>query len=196
MNNVKLKDINGNDVEYNDVNVFIRDKNNKFVEFVRPIGTITITKNGVHNVFDYEKVDVNVASGGNGKPIEVITKEEITALEVGTIFKYMGETTEAFENGGLYMVEKIPTISFSITSGEVAYNYTAEEGMTWQEFIDSDYNNGRVYVYEGWLCYLTSLTASKDGTYTMYFLNDDGTRTVPQPTDEIIANGTYVAVAG
>lgn len=197
MSNVKLKDINGNDVEYSDVKVFIRDKNNQFVEFVHPFGTLTITENGTYPVFNYDKVDVNVASGSNGKPIEVSTEEEISQLEAGTIFKYMGETTEAFVNGALYIVEAIPTISFSITSGEaISKTYTAEKGMTWQDFIDSDYNDGSVYIYENVLCYLVSDTASKDGTYTMYLSNEDGTKTTVYPTDKIIDNGTYGAAAG
>ena len=45
----------------------------------------------------------NIQAGG--KPIEVATEEEINALEVGTIFEYTGETTDAFENGAYYIVE-------------------------------------------------------------------------------------------
>ena len=43
-------------------------------------------------------------------PIEVATEEEMNALletaEIGDIYKYTGETTDAYENGALYVVEE------------------------------------------------------------------------------------------
>ena len=50
--------------------------------------------------------------GGNadGEVTEITTEAEMDALldtaKEGTVFKYTGETTEAFENGALYMVEE------------------------------------------------------------------------------------------
>jgi hypothetical protein len=37
---------------------------------------------------------------------EISSADAANALEVGTVFKYVGETTEAFENGAYYVVEE------------------------------------------------------------------------------------------
>ena len=192
MNNVRLKDINGNDVEYTGVNVFIRDENNNFNQFTRPqgtldiiennvnnldvsnyasvnvatqkplkiateeemekliknatsggmvvtytgksgiyenyatykviiadeklgtygyfklvtpVGTLDISNNGIYDVMETAKVNVNVKGGTNGLPVEVSTQEAIDALAIGTIFKYTGESG-TYENGAMYLVEE------------------------------------------------------------------------------------------
>lgn len=55
------------------------------------------------------KVKVNVSD--SPLPIEIATADEMTALletaEVGSVYKYMGETTDAYENGALYIVEAV-----------------------------------------------------------------------------------------
>ena len=53
--------------------------------------------------------------GGNGGdsalPIEVSTEAEMTALlesaEVGSIYKYTGESTTTYDNGALYIVKAV-----------------------------------------------------------------------------------------
>lgn len=76
-------------------------------------------------------------------PIEVATADEMTALletaEVGAVYKYTG-TSDAYENGALYVVEgkEVKLISFTINSE----TYQAEEGMSWYEWCRSTYNNG------------------------------------------------------
>lgn len=49
--------------------------------------------------------------GGKGEVTEKSTETEMNALletaEVGTVFKYVGETTDDFENGALYIVEEV-----------------------------------------------------------------------------------------
>ena len=48
---------------------------------------------------------------GSALPIEISTEAEMTALletaEVGSVYKYVGESTDAYENGGLYIVEAV-----------------------------------------------------------------------------------------
>ena len=235
MNNVRLKDINGNDVEYTGVNVFIRDENNNFNQFTRPqgtldiiennvnnldvsnyasvnvatqkplkiateeemekliknatsggmvvtytgksgiyenyatykviiadeklgtyayyklvtpVGTLDISNNGIYDVMETAKVNVNVKSGTNGLPVEVSTQEEIDALAIGTIFKYTGESG-TYEKGALYMVESIKLISFKIGTGsvdDVTYtDCTAEAGMTWEQYVNSSYNTSTFF---------------------------------------------------
>lgn len=55
-------------------------------------------------------------NGGGGTvvdsplPIEISTEAEMTALlesaAVGSVYKYVGETTDTYENGVLYLVEE------------------------------------------------------------------------------------------
>lgn len=48
-------------------------------------------------------------SGGGTIPTEIKTEQEMNALlstaQVGSIYKYVGETTSTYENGFLYVVE-------------------------------------------------------------------------------------------
>ena len=46
-------------------------------------------------------------------------------------------------------------ITFSIKNSNSGYikNYTAKEGMTWREFINSSYNDGCVIIKDGRICF-------------------------------------------
>lgn len=72
---------------------------------------------------------------------EVASETEMTALletaEVGAIFKYIGEGTDKYENGALYLVNA-NLIAFTIDGTA----YPAEDGMTWVEWCGSSYNTG------------------------------------------------------
>ena len=82
--------------------------------------------------------------GGNSSPlpIEVATEEEMNALletaEVGSVYKYTGTTTDTYESGALYIVER-NIITFTYVYDHLA-SRQAEEGMTWGEFVNSEYN--------------------------------------------------------
>ena len=39
-------------------------------------------------------------------PVEVTTEAEMDVLPIGAVFKYVGETTDKYENGALYIVEE------------------------------------------------------------------------------------------
>ena len=59
------------------------------------------------------KTDIIIAAPvieDSATPVEVATADEMATLletaEVGAIYKYTGETTDAYENGVLYMVEE------------------------------------------------------------------------------------------
>jgi hypothetical protein len=71
---------------------------------------LVVTENGVYenpDVDGYSKVTVNVTTP-NPTPTEISTEAEMTALletaEVGAVYKYVGETTELYENGAIYIV--------------------------------------------------------------------------------------------
>lgn len=77
--------------------------------YIVPSGTKNITENGTHDVTAYEKVNVDVPTSGGADsplPIEISTAAEMTALldtaPVGAIYKYVGETTDTYENGTKY----------------------------------------------------------------------------------------------
>ena len=77
-----------------------------------PIGSLEITENGTYPVADKAEVVVNVEGGGtSGKPIEISTEAEMNTQlamsNVGTIYKYMGESTDIYEKGALYIVEAV-----------------------------------------------------------------------------------------
>lgn len=39
-------------------------------------------------------------------PTEIATEAEMDALPIGAVFEYVGETTDKYENGTLYLVEE------------------------------------------------------------------------------------------
>lgn len=59
--------------------------------------------------YTLDEMAVLAAEALSGMPVEISTEEEMTALletaEVGSIYKYIGESTDMYENGGLYLVE-------------------------------------------------------------------------------------------
>lgn len=68
-----------------------------------------------------------------------------------------------------------PLITFIIDTGSEIYTYQAEEGMTWEEFVDSSYNDGNFSIL------MQMLVQFK--TYSL---------AGPRPGDTIIAGYTYV----
>ena len=81
--------------------------------------------------------------------------------------KYFEEASayEAYKNGSAYV---LPYVSYIVDGAEVRFNpnaapanliefivdgisYQAEEGMTWQDFVDSNYNDGYVIINRGYV---------------------------------------------
>lgn len=96
-------------------------------------------------------ITVPKAEGGTDSPLptEVSTEAEMTALlesgEVGGVYKYTG-TTGTYENGALYVLEN-STGTFTIlsSSGTEKGTYTFDIGMTFTDFVASDYNTNNVF---------------------------------------------------
>lgn len=83
---------------------------------------LTVTPTGEKQEFTptdtdyYSKVTVEAippeyTTGDSGLLIEISTEAEMTALletaPIGAVYKYVGESTDAYENGGIYIVEAV-----------------------------------------------------------------------------------------
>lgn len=92
---------------------------------------ITITENGEYTPSGdgYSKVIVAVEAEDSPLPIEVSTEAEMTALlesgAVGGVYKYMGETTDTYENGALYVFEK--TDEYYVGDWVINYPYNSAD---------------------------------------------------------------------
>lgn len=164
----------------------------------------TVTEADVKSGITFHKADGSPAIGTNtgggtpsGKPPEMSTKEEMNALDVGTIFIYVGETTDEFENGAYYVVEGNGyTVSVTSTNKDV-YVYdeaptnetialgTVSSGST----VDFIISTGKLYIVEGSANNLTSHNETEGVTYetflqtngnycTEYTVTGDGTVSV------------------
>lgn len=71
--------------------------------------------------------------------IEIETESLMNAIletaEIGAVYKYIGPTTENYQNGALYVVH-LPMVSFTIDGAD----HQGEEDMTWAEWCASEYN--------------------------------------------------------
>ena len=128
-------------------------------------------------------------------PTEVSTEAEMTALltsgEVGGVYKYVGETTDAYENGALYVLEEeeVVLVSFTIeqydyhgTTLEKTYTCQAINGMTWAEWIESEYKTvSALRIYNGKVNYQGDYIFSSNNSTTENILS----------TDVITADTTY-----
>lgn len=148
-------------------------------EYIVPSGEETITENGSYDVTEKASVTVNVEAEDSAVPTEVSTEAEMTALlesgEVGGVYKYTGETG-TYENGAYYVLEE-SLISFVIGGT----TYQAEDGMTWGEWLESDYGSSD-FEWNG-----TCIVQISTG----YFVAESA-NTYPSNTDAIIADFNYV----
>lgn len=87
----------------------------------------------------WEKINENGAI-----PYEVSTESEMSTLlesgMVGGIFKYIGSTTETYENGTLYILEEEgeePSIIHFTVNGD---DQLAEKGMSFFKWVNSNYS--------------------------------------------------------
>lgn len=114
-------------------------------------------------------------------PIEVSTEAEMTALlesgEVGGVYKYTG-TTGTYENGALYVLEN-GTITFTVAGTE----FQADDGMTWAEWCESDYNTHGAYINLG------------NGAMTVWWQAQSGTKFYAISTTESIVSENDVIIA-
>lgn len=133
---------------------------------------------------------IGTAEVNSATPIEVSTEAEMTALltsgEVGGVYKYTG-TTGTYENGALYVLEEEAAnlITFMINGT----SHQAEEGMTWGEWVESEYNTS-LYgaISHGDFGHDIGHILSSDGLATEYNAVYD-----PVTKDIILSDKTIVA---
>ena len=144
--------------------------------------TATLPCSGKKMVSDLEVIASQAAD--SPLPIEVATEDTMNALletaEVGAVYKYTGTTTDTYESGALYVVEKA-LISFTAEG----VTYQAEEGMTWGEWIDSDYNT------EGFGVSANEILAP-NGYYVWENYNHSGSPNKVVVGDTIVENYDYM----
>jgi hypothetical protein len=112
----------------------------------KPSGVVTITENNVQidvSKFAVADVAVPVAEG----IVEATTDAEMMTFvdesEGGEIVKFTG-TSSTYEKGRLYIVKGAKKeISFTVKNT----SYKALEGMTWGEWVESDYNTVSAELY-------------------------------------------------
>lgn len=107
----------------------------------------TLQCNGKKMVGDVKVTAPEVVD--NPLPIEISTADEMNALletaEVGSVYKYTGETTETYENGALYVVEE----------GATTYNVVVKNS--------SEVNSGSLQ--DTYIKFDTPPTSADDYTY-------------------------------
>ena len=94
----------------------------------------------------------------------------------------------ALMDGTGYDISFATHITFYMTRA-VSATLTAEVGMTWGEWIDSDYNNGMVYAVNGTV--KARIDAGVSGATFVWDAADGGH--LVMETDKIKADYTYVA---
>lgn len=123
----------------------------------------TVTEADVAEGVTFHKADgspaVGTNTGGstsNTTPPEISTETEMNALEIGTVFRYVGETTEAFENGAYYVVEE--TVSgYTIDFSGLSVNGNTDTSTL--TIYDGQDDSGKVVYQE---------TSTQDFTLTSY----------------------------
>jgi hypothetical protein len=179
LSDIVLKNKNGIKQIYSGVDIIkIADSKENFNNYVsEPVGDVEFTYNGTFDIKNKARAIVAV-EGGSAIPPQVSSEEQMNALfesgEIGGVYKYTGETTDIYEQGGLYLLEN-KLITFTIDD----VLYVAEEGMRWRKWLESDYNTGGFW---------------EDGTDGVYSaenerVNLDGTMITA--TMDIIANASY-----
>ena len=145
-------------------------------QYIEPTGSLSVTQDGTYDVTNYATVDVTVPN-----PLLAATDAEMTALtteaNIGKVVKFTG-TTGTYQQQRLYLIKSNATlISFTIEGT----SYQAEEGMTWAEWVESDYNTAGFYVNQDG----TAFVRTNTGSYVNYQASSCTS------SQSIVSNGAY-----
>lgn len=143
----------------------------------------TVTANGETVAAGDEILAVNPADSAAGTATITFDIDESTIQYAGT---YTGSATFTVA------VKPVPTINFTLDTSYIGQyvsglttNQQAEAGMTWGEWVESEYNVDGYVVDESWL----PGSIAVPGKY--WAIADGGYPNYVEYTDEIIANHTY-----
>ena len=109
MSDIVLKNKDGIKQIYPGVDIIkIADSKENFNNYVsEPVGDVEFTYNGTFDIKNKARAIVAV-EGGSAVPPQVSSEEQMNALfesgEIGGVYKYTGETTDIYEQGGLYLL--------------------------------------------------------------------------------------------
>lgn len=108
-------------------------------------------------------------------------KKKFTRLYLGAVAATSG--TKCFRKLQTEEYSEVTLITFTIDGT----SYQAEEGMTWSEWIDSDYNTD-----DTWIIYTNGYIQKSDETdHTMRVASEETVASSVKSTDEIFANHSY-----
>ena len=143
----------------------------------------TVTANGANVAAGGEILAVNPKDGKNGTATVTFDIDETKIQYAGT---YTGTATFTIA------VKDVPMINFTLDTSYIGQyvsglttNQQAEAGMTWGEWVESEYNVDGYVVDESWL----PGSIAVPGEY--WAIADGGFLNFVEYTDEIIANHTY-----
>lgn len=132
------------------------------VSVPQPSGSVVITENGTHDVSGYAAAVVNVPVGvfpSGTKSITANGAHDVTNYASVSV-NVPTETVEEYD-GTVTVSGAVSLISFTIDGT----SYQAEEGMTWGEWVESDYNTGPWVASGGYITDGGMVKILKDGSY-------------------------------
>ncbi len=185
MSNIVLKDRNGVKNTYSNVEVIrIADSDGNYNDYVTAPKIVDvpepITSNGTYTADRFGGDGIGKFTVDVPTTLSISTELEMNALlataEVGSVYKYVGATTGTYENGALYVVESVTLITFTING----ITHQAIEGMTWGDWVDSEYNT------------IQAVDEKSDGIWsTLYEANITLNNMSVFWNDPIVANESY-----
>ena len=147
----------------------------------------TVTANGEAVAAGDEILAVNPADGKSGSATVTFDIDETAIQYAGS---YTGTATFTIA------VKDVPPINFTMDSSDfekwipgLTANLQAEAGMTWGEWLESDYNVDG-YVMDGYLC----ICPEGENWVAVRDTQIDGFDGIVLSTDEIVADNTYTLI--
>lgn len=156
----------------------------------------TATTNGTVNPDSgklLSSVTVNVPPYAQDVATAAEMNANLVAANAGRVYCFTGTTDDTYTNGDLYIVtDEVQTVSFKVVralvgGGDTVYNYTANSGQTFYDWISSTSPNR-------FICTSASSPVYFEDTDTYIYLNNGSKSAVG--SDVIVENGQYVTLAG
>lgn len=112
--------------------------------------------------------NTNVSAVDTGDVLDDVAVEYVTKTYFDSVVGDINSILESIINGGVTLIEF--TVGVKI--------YQAEEGMTWEQFVSSKYNNGDITIMAPYVVYYSQQAIALNGSMV-------------ESTDIIISNTRY-----